>query len=114
MTLVLNALFGLWWNLDFLIRSSSYHIKKMKDCQLISKGLLKFSFAPKNGQKYFCISALAYKKGSNQKCSVREWYKVHLFFLFDLFLEARAEIQKYFRSFFGANEKRVHSKLTYL
>ena len=75
MTLVLNALFGLWWNLDFLIRSSSYHIKKdegLAKGQLISKGLLKFSFAPKNGQKYFCISALAYKKWSNQKCSVRE------------------------------------------
>ena len=27
-----------------------------------------------------------------------------LIFLFDFFLEARAEIQKYFRSFFGANE----------
>jgi hypothetical protein len=27
-----------------------------------------------------------------------------LFFWFDLFLEARAEIQKYFHSFFGANE----------
>ena len=30
--------------------------------------------------------------------------QVHLFFWFDFFLEARAEIQKYFRSFFGANE----------
>ena len=27
----------------------------------------KFSFAPKNERKYFCISALAYKKRSNQK-----------------------------------------------
>ena len=27
-----------------------------------------------------------------------------LFFWFDLFLEARAEMQKYFGSFFGANE----------
>ena len=35
--------------------------------QLISKGLFKFSFAPKNEQKYFCISGLASKKRSNQK-----------------------------------------------
>ena len=35
--------------------------------QLISKGLFKFSFAPKNEQIYFCISALASKKRSNQK-----------------------------------------------
>ena len=27
-----------------------------------------------------------------------------IFFLFYLFFEARAEIQKYFRSFFGSNE----------
>ena len=33
---------------------------------------LKFTFAPKTEQKYFCISALAYKKRSNQKSSVRE------------------------------------------
>ena len=30
-------------------------------------------------------------------------YKVPLFFWFDLFLETRAEIQKHFRSYFGAN-----------
>ena len=40
--------------------------------QLVSKGLYKFAFAPKNEQKYFCTSALAYKKRSNQKSSVRE------------------------------------------
>ena len=31
------------------------------------KQILKFSFAPKNERKYFCISALASKKRSNQK-----------------------------------------------
>ena len=31
------------------------------------KQILKFSFEPKNEQKYFCISALASKKRSNQK-----------------------------------------------
>ena len=36
------------------------------------KKILIFSFEPKNEQKYFCISALAYKKRSNQKSSVRE------------------------------------------
>ena len=36
------------------------------------KQILKFSFEPKNQRKYFCISALAYKKRSNQKSSVRE------------------------------------------
>ena len=34
--------------------------------------ILKFPFTPKIEQKYFCISALAYKKRSNQKGSVRE------------------------------------------
>ena len=65
------------------------------------KQFLKFSFAPKNERKHFCISALAYKKRSNQKSSVRVkikssnlWYKVPVFFRFDLFFEARAEIQK--------------------
>jgi hypothetical protein len=40
--------------------------------QLISKGLFKVFNCAKNKQKYFCISALAYKKRSNQKSSVRE------------------------------------------
>ena len=40
--------------------------------QLISKGLFKVFICTKNEQKYFCISALAYKKRSNQKSSVRE------------------------------------------
>ena len=63
---------------------------------------------PKNQQR---ISALAYKKGSNQKSRARvkikfsnSWYKVPLFFLFHLFLEIWAEIQKYFHLFFGSNE----------
>ena len=33
---------------------------------------VKFSFAPKYERKYFCISALAYKKRSNQKSRERE------------------------------------------
>ena len=41
--------------------------------KVILKGpFLKFSFPPKSEQKYFCISALAYKKRPNQKNSVRE------------------------------------------
>ena len=36
------------------------------------KQILKFSFAPNNEQKYFCIFALAYKKTLNEKSSVRE------------------------------------------
>ena len=36
------------------------------------KQILKFSFEPKIEQKYFCISAIASKKRSNQKRSVRE------------------------------------------
>ena len=40
--------------------------------QLISKGLFKGFICTKNEQKYFCISALAYKKRSNQKSSLRE------------------------------------------
>ena len=42
---------------------SSLDLSKGK---LISNGLF-FSFAPKNERKYFCISALASKKWSNQK-----------------------------------------------
>ena len=87
--------------------------------QLVSKGLYKFAFAPKNEQKYFCTSALAYKKRSNQKSIVRELksnspIKVPLFFWFDLVLEATEEIQNIFVWFFGANEKfeKVLSKLT--
>ena len=68
--------------------------------QLISKGLFKGFICTKNKRKYFCISALAYKKSSNQKSSVREsklnspisGIKCPYFFLFNLFLEARAEI----------------------
>ena len=40
--------------------------------QLISKGLFKVFISPKNEQKYFCISALASKKSSNQKSNIRE------------------------------------------
>ena len=36
------------------------------------KQILKYSFEPKNEQKYFYISALADKMRSNQKSSVRE------------------------------------------
>ena len=36
-------------------------------CWLSQKDFLKFSFAPKNQQKYFCISALVYKERSNKK-----------------------------------------------
>ena len=52
------------------------------------------------------FSTLAYKKRSNQKSSnppIRS-IKWSYFFWFDLVLEARAEIQKYFRLFFGANK----------
>ena len=69
------------------------------------KQILKFSFETKIEPKYFCISPLAAKRYckrvkknppiSGIKCP---------YFLFDLFLETRAEIQKYFCSFFGANE----------
>ena len=49
--------------------------KKLKSS--FQKDFLKFHFAPKNKQKYFGISALVYKKRSNQKISVKEiWNKV--------------------------------------
>ena len=38
----------------------------LKDSEF-QKDFLKFSFAPKNKRKYFCNSALASKKRSNQK-----------------------------------------------
>ena len=40
--------------------------------QLFSKGLFKVLICTKNERKYFCIYALASKKKSNQKSSVRE------------------------------------------
>ena len=36
------------------------------------KQILKFSFASENERKYFSMSALAYKKRSNQKTSVKK------------------------------------------
>ena len=72
------------------------------------KQILKFSFEPENERIYFCISALAYKKRSNQKSSVSQIKILQLavgsalIFLFDLFLEAREEIKKSF--VFGSNE----------
>ena len=49
----------------FLVPSFSFEIfEALAKGQLISKGL---SFAPKNEQKYFCISDLASKKRSNPK-----------------------------------------------
>ena len=58
------------------------------------KDFSKVSFAPKNKQKYFWISALAYKR-SSQKSSVREskWNP--------LIIGTKGP---YFRLFFGANE----------
>ena len=57
------------------------------------KQILKFSFAPKNERKHFCISALAYKKRSNQKSSVSKRVKIHdtlhcqyQFYIIDMFL----------------------------
>ena len=78
------------------------------------KQILKFSLEPKNERKYFCISALASKKNPKkwlkQKIKAQKDYfdaiyhnKV-LIFLIRPPLEARAKIQKYFRSFFGSNE----------
>ena len=39
----------------------------LKGQLILKKNFLKFSFAPKNERKYFCISALDSKKKSNQK-----------------------------------------------
>ena len=58
---------------------------------------------PKTQLNFLRISALASKKRSNQKSSVRG-PKQNLLFWFDLFLEPKAEIQKYFHTFYSANE----------
>ena len=75
------------------------------------------SFLPKNELNFLRISALAFKKCSNQKnftiqlCQIAPnfRYKVPLFFWSDLFLEGRAEILKKFRSFFGRNDDVINS-----
>ena len=54
------------------------------------KQIVKFSFEPKNERKYFCISALA-SKIENKKNKGTLYHSLEDF-LFDLFLEARAEI----------------------
>ena len=54
------------------------------------KQFLKFSFEPKNEQKYFCTSALASKKRSNQKkyeqlmILIGGFYFDCLYYFFDL------------------------------
>ena len=72
---------------------------------------IKFSFEQKNEQKYSFISGLASKKGQIQIQGhfiplIGGFYldSLTLLFWFDLFLYARAEIQTYFHSFFGANK----------
>ena len=42
-------------------------VELLAKCQLISKGRIKVFICNRNEQKYICISALAYKKRSNQK-----------------------------------------------
>ena len=57
-------------NLTHSFNSHVFSLEKISDLIEISKSqkqILKFSFEPKNKQKYFCISALASKKRSNQK-----------------------------------------------
>ena len=46
------------------------------------KQILKFSFEPKNERKYFCTSALASKKRSNQKHKSRVLYTTNFRILF--------------------------------
>ena len=79
------------------------------------KHILKFSFEPKK-RKYFCISALASKKRSNEEnrgtlCHLLEDFILTLILLFfhltsfyRLGQKYKNIIQKYFLSFFGANE----------
>ena len=61
--------------------------------QLISKCAV-FKPPQKSINFFLKISALVSKKRSNEKSSVRESKKNTVFFLFDLFLEDRAEILK--------------------
>ena len=77
--------------------------------QLISKCPFGVKISSKKTNKFFSrISALASKKRSNQKNKGTfggfHFDSLTLLFWFDLFLEARAEMQKYFRSNFGSNE----------
>ena len=57
--------------------------------QLISKSAVFKS--PKN-QQFWIFLSLPLKRGQIKKSSVRESKKIQCFFLYDLFLEARAEI----------------------
>ena len=69
-SLLKNPLCVIWSIVHHRHTSTLYfYLKKVGKSR---KQILKFSFEPKNEQKHFCISALAYKKWSNQKSSVRE------------------------------------------
>ena len=83
--------------------------------QLILKGLFKlFSFPPKKRTKiflYFCPSLYKWSNQENIRLIYDKQHQISLFvllsfvsFTFQVFFEARAEIQKYFRWFFGSNE----------
>ena len=56
----------LWHNFGSFSLSQA-NIGQLISKELFKKDFLKFSFAPKNEQKYFFMSALAYKKRSNKK-----------------------------------------------
>ena len=51
-------------------------MRTIKGQLLFRKDFLKFSFTPKNGRKYFCISALAYRKRSNKKKECKSQNKI--------------------------------------
>ena len=80
-------------------------------------------FDQKTNKIFLRISALAYKKRLKQKLYYTKYVKWPLiniikclFFWFDLFLEARAEILKTIRWFFGRNDvtkKTFWNKLTF-
>ena len=61
------------WNFPAFMNSKknscrgNYMRKYGRSVTSFQKDFLKFHFAPKNKQKYFGISALVYKKRSNQK-----------------------------------------------
>ena len=51
------------------------------------KQILKLSLEPKNKWKYFCISALASKKGSNKKGTLYHWLEDFILTLLQYFFD---------------------------
>ena len=70
-TLMHHAVWSVVVSMGIFLAGRARHARARKlKVSKSRKKILKFSFAPKTQQKCFCISAVAYRKTSNQKSGV--------------------------------------------